>query len=108
VALHPHQGCLSCRGLFNCQRDSSLGSSSEAFIVWKIKHCLIAHLCSSLFGGKIMMGKRAVVTVELVDESVVTSNGAIAEELLKWFRDEVVPVPWVKKVKTVVVQVFRR
>jgi hypothetical protein len=52
------------------------------------------------------MGKMAVVTVELVDESVVVSNGAISEEMLKWFRDEVVPAPWVKEVKTVVVQDF--
>ena len=51
-----------------------------------------------------MTRKKAVITVELVDESLENSNDAIAEELLKWFRDEAVPAPWVKDVKKVVVQ----
>ena len=50
------------------------------------------------------MGKTAIITVKLVDESLEKSNDAIAEELLKWFRDEVAPAPWVKDVKKVVVQ----
>jgi hypothetical protein len=53
-----------------------------------------------------MTRKKAVITVELVDESLEKSNDAIAEELLKWFRDEAVPAPWVKDVKKVVVQEF--
>jgi hypothetical protein len=52
------------------------------------------------------MGKMAIITVELVDESVEISNGAIREEMLKWFRDEAVPAPWVKEIKTVAVQKF--
>ena len=50
------------------------------------------------------MGKKAIISVELVDESVETSNSAIMEEMLEWFRDEAVPAPWVKDVKKVVVQ----
>jgi hypothetical protein len=50
------------------------------------------------------MGKIAIITVELVDESVENSNDAIAEEMLKWFRDEAVPAPWVKEIKKVEVQ----
>ena len=50
------------------------------------------------------MGKTAIITVELVDESVEKSNDAIAEELLKWFRDEAVPAPWVKEIKKVEIQ----
>ena len=53
-----------------------------------------------------MARKKAVITVELVDESVETSNSAITEEMLKWFRNEAVPAPWVKDVKKVVVQEF--
>lgn len=53
-----------------------------------------------------MLGKVALVTFELVDASVGVSSGAVAEELLRWFRDEVVPAPWVKEVKRVVVQGF--
>jgi hypothetical protein len=51
-----------------------------------------------------MMGKKAIITVELVDESVASSNSAIAEELLRWFREEALPAPWVKEVKKIVVQ----
>jgi len=52
------------------------------------------------------MGKKAIITLELVDESVEHSNGAIAEEMLKWFKEEAVPAPWVKEIKKVVVQDF--
>jgi hypothetical protein len=51
-----------------------------------------------------MMGKKAIITVELVDESVASSNSAIAEELLRWFREEALPAPWVKEIKKIVVQ----
>jgi len=50
------------------------------------------------------MGKTAIITVELVDESVENSNSAIAEELLKWFKEEAVPAPWVKEIKNVAVR----
>jgi hypothetical protein len=49
--------------------------------------------------------KLAVVSFELVDESFAFSDGAVAEELLRWFR-EAVAVPWVKEVKRVVVKRF--
>ncbi len=51
-----------------------------------------------------MRRKKAVITLDLVDESAATSNSTIAEEMLKWFRDEAVPAPWVKEVRSVVVQ----
>ena len=50
------------------------------------------------------MGKKAIITFELVDESVENPNSAIAEELLKWFRDEAVPAPWVKEIRNVAVR----
>ena len=53
------------------------------------------------------MGKTAIITVELVDESVEKSNDAIAEELLKWFRDEAVPAPWVKEIRNVAVRDYQ-
>ncbi len=53
-----------------------------------------------------MTKKKAVITFELVDESLANSNEAIAQDLLKWFREEAVPAPWVKDVKAVVVQEF--
>jgi hypothetical protein len=53
-----------------------------------------------------MAKKKAVITFELINESLANSNEAIAEDLLKWFRDEAVPTPWVKDVKAVVIQEF--
>jgi hypothetical protein len=52
------------------------------------------------------MGKVAVVTFELVDESVAFSDGAIVKELLAWFTSGEVSVPWVKEAKNVVVERF--
>ena len=40
-----------------------------------------------------------IITVELVDEIVATSNNAIAEEVLRWFKGEKVPAPLVKEMK---------
>jgi hypothetical protein len=50
------------------------------------------------------MGKKAVITVELVKESAVSSNSAIAEEMLRWFKEEALPAPWVKEIKKILVQ----
>ncbi len=47
------------------------------------------------------MSKKAIVIVELVDESVASSNAAIAEEMFQWFKDELLVAPWVKKVTTI-------
>ena len=49
------------------------------------------------------MGKMAIITVELVDESFAHSNGAIMEELLQWFK-EAIAVPWIKEIKRIVVK----
>ena len=49
------------------------------------------------------MVKKAVITVELVDESQETPNSTIREELFKWLSEEMLP-PWVKEVKTIVVK----
>ncbi|MBT0159102.1 hypothetical protein G4O51_03870 [Candidatus Bathyarchaeota archaeon A05DMB-2] len=51
-----------------------------------------------------MSRKAAVITFELVDESVGSSNRVIADDLLKWFNEEALPAPWVKKVRVVSVQ----
>ncbi|MCW4047935.1 MAG: hypothetical protein NWE99_10340 [Candidatus Bathyarchaeota archaeon] len=51
-----------------------------------------------------MSRKAAVIAFELVDESAESSNSAIVADLLKWFNEEVLPAPWVKKVRVVSVQ----
>ena len=49
------------------------------------------------------MVKKAVITVELVDESQETSNSTIRAELFKWLTEEM-PAPWIKEVKMIVVK----
>jgi ABC-type iron transport system FetAB ATPase subunit len=50
-----------------------------------------------------MKRKRAIIRVELVDESIVEANEKIARELLEWFHEDAIAVPWVKHVKDVTV-----
>jgi hypothetical protein len=48
--------------------------------------------------------KKAVIIVELVDESAEVSNDNIAKDLMNWFREDAVSIPWVKDVKGVTVK----
>ena len=51
-----------------------------------------------------MKRKKAVIIVELVDESAEVSNDDIAKDLMNWFREDAVSIPWVKDVKGVTVK----
>jgi hypothetical protein len=95
----PRKACLFLWRVFG---SCFFASDSEFFIVWELKHCLIAHAHFWLLEVCVVMVKVTVLTVELVDASVKVSNGAIAEELLEGFRGVAVPAPWVKEVKKVV------
>jgi hypothetical protein len=79
---------------------------SDVLIIREVEQCLLAEGVSFLFWGCVVSGKVAVIMVELVDESVGCADGAIAADLFRWFNDEALPAPWVKKVKVVSVQGF--
>jgi len=51
-----------------------------------------------------MERKKAIIIVELVDESATERNKDIARELFEWFNDDVNTMPWVKQVKNVSVR----
>jgi hypothetical protein len=51
-----------------------------------------------------MSRKKAIIMVELVDESVEETNEKIVRELLDWFREDAISIPWVKKVTGVTVK----
>ena len=51
-----------------------------------------------------MKRKRALITVELIDESIMENDEKIAQELLDWFREDIVSIPWVKKVENIAVR----
>jgi len=48
--------------------------------------------------------KRAIVILELVDESLGQRNDLIAQELLAWFKEDAVSAPWIKDVKSVQIE----
>lgn len=54
-------------------------------------------------GGDEMSGKRAIITAELVDESIRERSEKISQELLEWFR-EAVGIPWIKEVKDITIK----
>jgi hypothetical protein len=54
--------------------------------------------------GTCMKRKKAIIIVELVDESAEDRNENIAKDLMNWFREDAVSVPWVKDVKGVTVK----
>ena len=54
--------------------------------------------------GVSMKRKKAVIIVELVDESSEEENLKIAHEVLDWFREDSVSIPWVKNVEDVTVK----
>jgi len=51
-----------------------------------------------------MRRKRAIITVELVDESIEEKDEKIEQELLDWFRENAISIPWVKDVKEITVK----
>ncbi|MEM2281826.1 MAG: hypothetical protein QXZ68_07605 [Candidatus Bathyarchaeia archaeon] len=51
-----------------------------------------------------MRRKLAVITFELVDESVSEKTDTIKKEIQKWFKEDHFPIPWVKRVKSVEVK----
>ncbi|MEM4704775.1 MAG: hypothetical protein QXJ02_06895 [Candidatus Bathyarchaeia archaeon] len=48
--------------------------------------------------------KTAIIVVELVDESAFESNEKIKRELLDWFCEDAISIPWVKTVRGVTVR----
>ncbi|MEM2105966.1 MAG: hypothetical protein QXV21_05835 [Candidatus Bathyarchaeia archaeon] len=51
-----------------------------------------------------MKVKTAVITVELVPESLSEDNKRIISELISWFQEENALIPWVKSLKEVTVK----
>jgi len=48
--------------------------------------------------------KLAVIVVELVDETVEERNDVIKQQLVEWFQEDAVSIPWVKELKSIVIQ----
>ena len=50
------------------------------------------------------LGKKALIIAELLEECDGISNNEVAEEILCWFREDALAVPWVKKFSCVEVR----
>ena len=50
------------------------------------------------------LAKKALIIAELLEECNEISNGEVAEEILRWFREEALAAPWVKKFSCVEVR----
>jgi len=48
--------------------------------------------------------KKALVVIELVDESTAEPNKKIADDILTWLREDATGMPWVKNVVGVTVE----
>ena len=53
-----------------------------------------------------MMRKTVVITADLVEESITCSDRTINQDLLEWFEEAMAPAPWIKEIKTIVVESF--
>ena len=53
---------------------------------------------------KTLRRKRAIVILELVDESLGQGNDLIAQELLAWFKEDAVSAPWIREVTAVKIE----
>lgn len=51
-----------------------------------------------------MKRKMAVITLELVDESLDNANEKIKREFIKWFKKNAFLMPWTKEVRSVVIK----
>jgi hypothetical protein len=51
-----------------------------------------------------MKRKNVIITIELVDESIMETDEKIKQELLDWFREDATSIPWVKDVRDITVK----
>jgi hypothetical protein len=51
-----------------------------------------------------MRRKKAIITFDLVDESIEETDRKIEQELIDWFQENAMSIPWVKSVKAVIVR----
>jgi hypothetical protein len=54
--------------------------------------------------GLEMRVKKAVITLELVPESLTEDDKKIVSELTSWFQEETILIPWMKGVKEIAVK----
>jgi hypothetical protein len=51
-----------------------------------------------------MKRKLVVIVAELVDEAAEEKDSVIKKQLVDWFQEDAVSIPWVKELKSIVIQ----
>jgi len=51
-----------------------------------------------------MKRKLVVIVAELVDEAAEEKDSVIKQQLVEWFQEDAVSIPWVKELKSIVIQ----
>jgi hypothetical protein len=51
-----------------------------------------------------MKKKNALITFELIDESITEGDGKIMQEILDWFKEDAIAIPWIKEVRAITVK----
>lgn len=67
---------------------------------------LKAKLCwlSRLKGGGSMKRKKAIVIVELVDEANEEKEDVVKRQIIEWFQEDAVTMPWVRELKSITIK----
>jgi len=51
-----------------------------------------------------MKRKLVIIVAELVDEAAEEKDSIIKQQLAEWFQEDAVSIPWVKELKSIVIQ----
>ncbi|MEM1563876.1 MAG: hypothetical protein QW161_04310 [Candidatus Bathyarchaeia archaeon] len=51
-----------------------------------------------------MKRKLVVIVAELVDEAVEEKDNIIKQQLIEWFQEDAISIPWIKELKSIAIE----
>jgi hypothetical protein len=55
-------------------------------------------------GGRNVKRKTAIMVVELVDEANEEKDDFVKKQLIEWFQEDAITMPWVKELKSITIK----
>jgi hypothetical protein len=55
-------------------------------------------------GGRNVKRKTAIMVVELVDEANEEKDDFVEKQLIEWFQEDAIAMPWVKELKSITIK----
>jgi hypothetical protein len=55
-------------------------------------------------GGRNVKRKTAITVVELVDEANEEKDDFVKKQLIEWFQEDAITMPWVKELKSITIK----